>query len=410
VAGTGPTTHPGSINSAETWTAALSPHVLTFDTTFYAPVTLEPCVELRLAAGLTLTIRSAGSLIAEGTAARPIHITASVAGQPFSRISSGNEVRLAYVTFDGGGARLNSGVAQAGVLDFQGDENLPTQGLLHVDHVTIAGSADNGIILRDRAGFSDDSTALTVTGSAQYPVSIWEASVGTLPNGEYTGNTQDEILLSASNNSPITATTTMHDRGVPYRVGLLAGAELRVGSSPGQPLATLTIEPGVIIRFNESGVMQVQVGSSDDPARGALIAAGTADRPIIFTSGTAAPAAGDWFGVWFGFVPDPSDVIDHARVEFAGGNSSSGSQGCPGLTWTTTDAAIRIGGLPAGQFVTNTTILSSAAHGIDRGWRADGVIDFLGTNSFEDVLWCQQTFPRDHNGVCPALADVPCPK
>lgn len=408
--GSGPTLHPGSINSAETWTAAASPHVLQFDTTFYAAVTLEPCVELRMPANTTLTIRSDGKLIAEGTAARPIHITSDVAGQPFSRIASGNEVRLAYVTIDGGGARLNGGVANAGVLDLQGDQTLPTQGLLHVDHVTISGSADNGVILRNRAGFSADSTALTITGSAQYPVALWEDSVGTLPPGSYTGNAHDEILLAASNNSPIVRTTTMHDRGVPYRVGLLDGQELRVGAPPGQPLATLTIEPGAILRFNHNGVMQVQVGSGTTPALGALIAAGTAERPIVFTSGTASPAAGDWYGVWFGFVPDSTDIMDHVRVEDAGGASVTGSNACPGTTWTTTNAAIRISGPPTTQFVTNSVVTASAAHGIDRGWRADTLVDFLATNTFTDINWCFQTYPRTAAGVCPAADQVPCPR
>lgn len=407
--GSGPTAHPGSVDSAETWTAAASPHVLRFDTTFYAPVTLEPCVELRIPAGVTLTIRDGGRLLAQGTAARPIHITSDVAGMPFSRIQSVNELRLAYVTIDGGGARLNSGIAGGGVLDLMGDQAAPTQGLLHVDHVTISGSADNGVILRNRAGFTAESTALTITGSAQYPVAIWEASVGTLPPGSYTGNAHDEILLTASNNSPITRSTTMHDRGVPYRVGQGDGAELRVGSSGTEPVATLTIEAGVVVRFNKKGVMQVQVGGGTDPARGALIAAGTADRPIVFTSGTAAPAAGDWFGVWFGAVPDASDVLDHVRVEYAGGTSSTGSNACPGSTWTTTDAAIRMAGVPAREFITNATIVASASHGIDRGWRADPLIDFLETNTFSEIRWCLQTFPRNAHGVCPPVAEVPCP-
>jgi hypothetical protein len=202
----------------------------------------------------------------------------------------------------------------------------------------------------------------------------------------------------------------MHDRGVPYRVGLLDGAELRVGAAPAKPLATLTIEPGVIVRFNKSGIMQVQVGSGTDPARGALVAVGTAAKPIVLTSGTAAPAAGDWFGLWFGFVPDASDQVDEVRVEYAGGRSSSGSSACPGFLWTTTDAAIRMSGPPPGQFITHTTIVASAAHGIDRGWRADSLVDFLGTNTFQDIHWCQQTYPKDKNGACPPEDQVPCPQ
>jgi hypothetical protein len=38
------------------------------------------------------------------------------------------------------------------------------------------------------------------------------------------------------------------------------------------------------------------------------------------------------------------------------------------------------------------------------------VVDFLASNSFDGVLWCQQTYPKDHNGACPPLAQVPCPQ
>jgi len=297
------------------------------------------------------------------------------------------------------------------MIDVQGDQALPTQGLLHVDHVTLSGSADNGVILRNRAGFTPESTALTITGSAQYPIAIWEASVGSVPPGAYTGNGHDEILLAAINNSPITISTTMHDRGVPYRVGQQDSMELRVVAGVGMPLATLTIEPGVIVRFNKDGVMHVQPGSSyTEAARGALVAVGTEAKPIVFTSGTAAPAAGDWFGVWFGFIPDASNQVDHVRVEYAGGPSVSGSNSCPGTGWTSSNAAIRLLGPPAGQFITHTTITSSAAHGIDRGWRADTQTDFLPTNTFVGVTWCQETYPKDHNGACPPADQVPCPK
>lgn len=52
------------------------------------------------------------------------------------------------------------------------------------------------------------------------------------------------------------------------------------------------------------------------------------------------------------------------------------------------DAAIRIFGVPASQFVTNTTIASSASFGIDRGYVSDVKTDFLPTNTFSDIALC----------------------
>ena len=62
----------------------------------------------------------------------------------------------------------------------------------------------------------------------------------------------------------------------------------------------------------------------------------------------------------------------------------------------------------AQHFVTNTTIMSSANHGIERAWRSLTKIDFLATNTFEKVAKCNQTFPKDPNGACPT--NPPCPK
>ena len=93
-------------------------------------------------------------------------------------------------------------------------------------------------------------------------------------------------------------------------------------------------------------------------------------------------------------------------VEYAGGESPSGSNSCPypggdGIN----EAAIRILGAPTSQFITDTAIIASANHGIDRGWRDDTVVDFTASNSF-DVGTCRQTVSRTDSGVCPD--PVPC--
>jgi hypothetical protein len=103
--------------------------------------------------------------------------------------------------------------------------------------------------------------------------------------------------------------------------------------------------------------------------------------------------------------------IDFARIEYAGGASSSGSDACnvPPLG-KQNDAAIRIFGVPAqGQFVTNTTIVFSAAHGIDRGWRNDFKPSFLPTNTFQSIARCTETYPRDTTGLCPMSPPCPTP-
>jgi hypothetical protein len=400
--------HATRITADETWTASGSPHIVPADLTISAKVTVEPCAEVRIAAAHQIGVAPGGSIVAHGTATTPIHVTAEDPTAPFASLSgSGGSLDLAYVNIDGGGDPGNSIVDDVGMINLQGDDNTkPTQGKLLVDHVSLSGSKSNGIVLRDGAGFTAGSTALTVAGSAQYPVSIWSRAVGTLPTGTYTGNGTDEILLPATGgNEAIRESATMHDVGVPYRVGnSTSQGTLYVSGGAAGP-ATLTIEAGITLRFVKNGVLFVEPSVGTNPATGALVARGTAASPITFTSAAATPAAGDWYGVYFGQVPDASDAMDYTSVAYAGGTSSDGSDACPYPTGTL-DAAIRIFGMPSSAFVTNTAIKSSKEHGIDRGYRSDTKLDFTATNTFTSVAGCKQTYPKDANGACPAT--VPC--
>lgn len=82
--------------------------------------------------------------------------------------------------------------------------------------------------------------------------------------GSYTGNGIDQILLpSTSGNETITETTTLHDRGVPYLVGhATSSGDLRVDVPAGRPSVTLTIEPGVTMKFKKSGVLRIAVAQA----------------------------------------------------------------------------------------------------------------------------------------------------
>ena len=52
----------------------------------------------------------------------------------------------------------------------------------------------------------------------------------------------------------------------------------------------LTIEPGVVVRFNDGNLLQVN---------GTLVARGTADQSIVFTSNQPTPEPGNWGGIVF---------------------------------------------------------------------------------------------------------------
>jgi hypothetical protein len=174
----------------------------------------------------------------------------------------------------------------------------------------------------------------------------------------------------------------------------------------------LTIEAGVVLKFSKQASgnngLFVERASTTVAARGAIRAIGTAAKPVVFTSNEATPAPGDWVGISLRGIPDPRTRIDFARVEYAGGNTGSQGFSCGtpvSPAPLSNEAAIAIYGEPSSAFVTNTVIAKSAANGIERAWTG-GVFDFLGSNTFTDVTYCRQTFPKPNVGACPDPA--PC--
>ncbi len=105
---------------------------------------------------------------------------------------------------------------------------------------------------------------------------------------------------------------------------------------------TLTIEPGVVVRFN-SGTTLVVAGK--------LVAAGTAANRIRFTSSLASPVPGSWRNLTFLGSADANSVIAHCVFEYGG----SGTNGAT-IFYATGAPAIRIA---------HTTVWFSGGHGIN---------------------------------------------
>jgi len=117
---------------------------------------------------------------------------------------------------------------------------------------------------------------------------------------------------------PIFSNTTWTLAGSPY----LATSSVQVMNG-----ATLTIEPGVTVKFGAGRALSVS---------GGLVARGTAQQPIVFTSNAASPKPGDW-----GYIKFESNsldatydgegayvsgsIIQHAVVEYTGSDSSNGA-------------------------------------------------------------------------------------
>ncbi|OJY23786.1 MAG: hypothetical protein BGO98_17740 [Myxococcales bacterium 68-20] len=407
------TKHSGNLETGqETWTAAASPHVIDFPVTIREgeTLTIEPCAVVRIRKDMGILVQ--GTLVAEGAEGSPITIERADANDPWRNIETRETatVRLAHATIEGGGARGNNRPDSMAMLDVRGDVDLPPAGKVHLDHVTLSGSASVGLILREAGALTATSTDLTITGGANAPVRSWANLVGSIPSGRYTGNESDEILIDGmGSRDAIKQDMTLANRGVPYHV---LGAEVLVGdtSAEGKPKATLTIEAGVTVRFAKGSRLAMDAYKTDKPATGALRAVGTEAQPIVFTSAEATPAPGNWVGLTFKGTPDANNRIEHAKIAYAGGDSGISSYDCPNpdkASFSNYGAIIVYGGRPASAFVTHTSFEQSAGDGIVRGWTGE-VVDFLPTNSFAGMALCNQSYPKPVSTTCPN--PPPCPK
>ncbi|MFZ1986370.1 MAG: hypothetical protein WAU91_18310, partial [Desulfatitalea sp.] len=111
----------------------------------------------------------------------------------------------------------------------------------------------------------------------------------------------------------IAVDTTWTMAGSPY----IVNSSIRVqGIDGADAITTLTIEPGVEIRFNANTYLYIGAGSGNP---GALVAQGTSAAPIRFTANTTNPAPGFWRGVQFqDTTHDATTRMEHCNVEYAG--------------------------------------------------------------------------------------------
>lgn len=406
--------HSGNIIANETWAAGVHEVRSTITIRGNATLTVEPCALVKVVANQAIRVGTGnvgdgGTLVAKGTADRPIRIEAVADAWGDILVSSQGRADLAYVEIVGGGSMAGS---RAGAtLHLFGDQTQPLQALAKVNNVTIEGSAKYGVITEGHGGFDSASDALTIRRSAQMPFFVTAPSLGTIPNGTYTGNTTDAIRVSGTGAyEAIDKDVTIRERGVPYVIGGEGRfGELSVVGAMGT-VPVLTIEAGVTIRFIKNGGLYIERATGTFAAKGALVIKGTAAKPVVLTSAEPAPAAGNWIGVWFGGKPAPANSVEYARIEYAGGATGTVNFSCgtpPRTDSARNEAAVLILGEPTTAFIKNTTIAKSAANGIERGWWG-GPTSFLPTNTFTDVAYCQETYPRDSSGGCPMT--VPCPR
>ena len=103
--------------------------------------------------------------------------------------------------------------------------------------------------------------------------------------------------------------------------------------------SVLTIQPGTVIRFNAGASLTVGYSSN-----ATVIANGTADNPIIFTSAALAPAAGAWEGLFFDEHTLNNTALSYCKIMYAGSNSSYGALNVNGCDISVSHCTITLSG------------------------------------------------------------------
>lgn len=337
----------GTIEAAETWAAG--EYDVTSSLSLKAPLTLSPCVTLRIAPGATINVQTGGALKLLGTSDHAVRITSANASP-----SAGD---WGYIEFGAGSQsaanEIHFAIIEHGGKDY-GTVYVASDASVAIDHTIIQESGTYGLQVVG-GGHVRDFADNTITKSGSSPVKIHPNSVGDLLGGTFTGNASDVITVEGGQ---INKTATWKSLGVPFR-----SDSLTVAKSPANTPTTLTIEAGVTLQLRPDTTFLVQTD-------GALHLAGTAASPVKITSSETSPSAGDWRYIeFYNGSTGAENVIENAIIEYGGKDY--------GAVYLDDKASVKI---------TNTTIQHSSEEGIQVVGADAKLRDFTGNTLTDNKL------------------------
>lgn len=405
------TTHGLFVSKDETWTFAGSPYLVPDGLSIDATLTLEPCTVVRVGAGKDILV--GGKLLGKGRVDDTGDIAQYTFIQPLDdapwgaikSTAAGGEIDLNTAWVEGGGAvPAGTQPQQTGMIVVEGERGLELAPRLTLFDVYLIGSASQGVVLTNNAAFGEPGL-ISAVKNAGYPVLVGSRAAGTVPDLLVQDNGHEAVLIGISERlgDGVPSDVVLRKLNIPYRIGTdLDTGVLEVGTGNGNA-ATLTIEAGTQLLFPELG------GISVEGPDGTLIATGTANAPVVFTSDAAKPMAGDWLGLNFTGKVAAKTSLKYVEVAYAGNANtgarsfSCGTPPAPAMDQAETMGAVYLSldEAPAGRFLSNSVLRDSASNGVDRGYTG-AEVDFAATNTFENIAFCLQTTPKPAVGACPA--------
>jgi hypothetical protein len=266
---------------------------------------IEPGTTLKFKSGAGITVRgSNSSFVAQGTADKPITFT-SASGTPkagdwsYLDFQQGaNNCIMAYCTVEYAGSNAD-----------WGEINLTGNPTVSISNCTIRNSAAFGICLDENSLFTA-FTANTVSNTAKNPILVYAKNVHSISSGNTLSAPENGGIEVHQGN--ITGAVTWKKLSVPY----IIFDNFYVASANN---SSLTIEAGTKLKFKPGTSLFVGDGTN----RGTLKAIGTADAPIVFTSNSASPKAGDWNYLDFNGTATNCE-LKYCTIEYGGADENWG--------------------------------------------------------------------------------------
>ncbi len=299
-----------------------------------AVLTIAPGTTVLMKSGAHFDVGAfggAGTLISVGTPAQPVKFT-SISASPLAAdwqcvfLGSGAvDSDIQYTTFEYGGALCTVTGS---------NDNLATVivsgGIRGISHSAITDSGSHGIKIANNAGiraFANNRFARNANPS------IWVAQneIITLGVPNQFEDTDDFIRVDSTFSAERSGTWQNHP--VPYRA-----TNIRIRGE-----SQITIAAGAKIQMT---------GGTVDVFNANMIAQGTAEQPVVFTSANAAPQPGDWGCIWYSSV-EGTPSLTNTIIEYAGNG-----QGCSGANYKVALVT------PPGSMIAATTIRNIAGGGV----------------------------------------------
>ena len=298
-------------NSDQTWKAQTVPYVLSRDLTILGAnnpiLRLAPGAIIAMRTGVNFNVSQSnnyGTLIAQGTEEQPVVFTSfAAAPQPgdwgyLSFQQGATNCVLEHVIIRYGGANTNFAMVE---VNFNAQVSIRNSRISHGKGREFRVSSHSG------NGFAEfaNNTVESVVGDAmiirgQVLHTLGEGNTFIVPE-----NSGIRVSGFAANSININQDVQWKPQTVPYIVEDF----IRINEN-----ATLTIDPGVELKFIAGKHIEVGYNST----HGRLIAQGTEELPVVFTSASVVPQKGDWQGIRFSRFALPGSILEYCNIGYAG--------------------------------------------------------------------------------------------